>query len=86
MIQNRKGRSKAGKDVLKQDGKVCKSAIAHRTPQKGPHARTSRTLSRMDFARVRVRTHLRNSYLGNMIQPDLPLSHPYAGTPLKHLS
>ena len=34
--------------------KVCKSAIAHRTPKKGLHARTSRTLSRMDFARTRV--------------------------------
>ena len=68
MIQNRKGRSKAGKDVLKtffQDKKqhflaslsqkVCKSVIAHRTSKKGPHARTSRTLSRMDFARTRTR-------------------------------
>ena len=35
--------------------KVCKSAIAHRTPKKVPHTRTSRSLSRMDFARTRTR-------------------------------
>ena len=62
MIQNRKRCSKTGKDVLKcsifwqfcpkKCVKVCISAIAHRTPKKGPHARTSRTLSRMDFART----------------------------------
>ena len=60
MIQNRKRCSKTGKDVLKcsifwqfcpkKCAKVCKSAITHRTPKKGPHARTSRTISRMDFA------------------------------------
>ena len=65
MIQNRKGCSKAGKDVQKRSifwqfcpkkcAKRCKSAIAHRTPIKGPHARTSRTLSRMDFARTCTR-------------------------------
>ena len=89
MIQNRKRCSKAGKDVQKLSifrqfcpkkcAKRCKSAIAHRTPIKGPHAHTSRTLYRMVFAqrflhahvhvrphiaRVRAGTHLRNSYLG----------------------
>ena len=39
----------------KKCAKVCKSAVAHRTSKKGPHARTSRTLSRMDFARTRTR-------------------------------
>ena len=51
--------------------KVCKSRVAHRTPKNQWHARTSRTLFRMDFARTRATAHctctckiLRNSYLG----------------------
>jgi len=35
--------------------KSVQSAIAHRTPENEPHARTSRTLFRMDFARTRTR-------------------------------
>ena len=35
--------------------KVCKSVIAHRTPKNEPHARTSHTLFRMDFAHTRTR-------------------------------
>ena len=31
--------------------------MAHRTPIKGPHARTFRTFSRMDFALTRTTTH-----------------------------
>ena len=45
--------------------KVCKSVIAHHTPVNEPHARTFRTLFRMDFARTRATAH-RNSYLGNI--------------------
>ena len=70
MFQSRKESSKAEKDVLKQfmnsfeDKKMpfsfrfvpksVQSAIAHRTPDNEPHARTSRTLFRMDFARTRT--------------------------------
>ena len=32
--------------------KVCKSTVAHRTPKNEPHARTSCTLFRLDFART----------------------------------
>ena len=37
--------------------KVCKIWVPHRTPKNQPHARTSRTLFRMDFARTRVTAH-----------------------------
>ena len=35
--------------------KSVQIAIAHRTPKNEPHARTSRTLFRMDFAHTRTR-------------------------------
>ena len=37
--------------------KVCKSVIAHRTPENVAHARTSHTLFRKDFARTRATAH-----------------------------
>ena len=52
-----KGHSKTGKDVLELVllfKKVCKSAIAHRTPKNKAHARTSHTQFQKPF-----RTHFR---------------------------
>ena len=79
--KTKKGHSKVGKDVLKQERifinrighsqidkncvycpfcyqTMCKIAIAHPTPKNEPHACTSRTFLRMDFARIRfLSTH-----------------------------
>ena len=64
MFFNRKECSKTGLDVLEQVfrqfygnfvPKVWKNMVAHRTPTNEPHAHTSRTLFRKDFARTRTR-------------------------------
>ena len=64
MFQNRKRHSKAGKVVLKQQKVDFFSNFVTKSVQKcdrtshtqnEPHARTSRTLFKMDFARTRTR-------------------------------
>ena len=67
MFESRKGCSKTEKDVLEQFlrqkkclfwsvlfQKVCKSVIAHCTPQNEPEARTLHILFRMNFERTRT--------------------------------